>query len=263
MTQKTVVITGASSGLGAALAKLYAKDDARLFLCARRTDLLEHVADVCRETAREVECATVDVQCADQIRDWIEKIAASSQVDLLIVNSGKFGGNSSGDRLEAQASAMAVVNTNLSGAINTASAMAAPMQSNRTGRIAFVSSLAAIAPQADAPAYSASKAGVSAYGKALREFMLPFGVGVTVIHPGHIDTVQTDVQIGPLPGLVSPEAAAKKIKRGLSLGHSTISFPLWLRILIALENLLPWRVRAWINRFFRFTVVETTKPSRK
>jgi short-subunit dehydrogenase len=259
MIQKTVVITGASSGLGAALSKLYAKDDARLFLCARRAEMLEQVANVCRESAEVVECAVVDVRCADQLRDWIDNIVATAHIDLVIVNSGKFGGNSAGDELESQASALDVVDTNLGGAINTASAIIPSMQSNRAGRIAFISSLSAIAPQADAPAYSASKAGLSAYGKALREFLLPFGVGVTLIHPGHIDTPQTHVQNGPLPGLMSAEASAEKIKQGLSAGRSTISFPLWLRLLITLENLLPWRVQAWINRFFRFTVEGTSK----
>jgi short-subunit dehydrogenase len=259
MTQKTVVITGASSGLGAALAKLYAKDNARLFLCARRDGMLEEVAKVCRESALVVEYASVDVRCADQMRDWINNIVASEQVDLMIINSGKFSGNSTCDQLEPQVSALDVVDTNLAGGINAASAIIPSMQANRVGRIAFISSLAAMAPQADAPAYSASKAGLSAYGKALREFLLPFDVGVTVIHPGHIDTAQTHVQVGPLPGLISPHAAAKKIKKGLNAGRSTISFPVWLRLLVALEILLPWRIQAWINRFFRFTVDGTNK----
>lgn len=253
-TPNTVVITGASSGLGAALAKIYAKDGVRLFLCARRTNLLEQVAATCRASGAVVASATVDVRSPNQVRDWIANITSTAQVDLVIVNSGKFDGNPAKDRLETQETSMDVVTTNLAGAVNIASAIIPSLQAKRAGRIAFVSSLSALEPQADAPAYSASKAGLSAYGTALREYLLPFAVGVSVIHPGHIETAQTDIQFGPLPGLISPEAAALKIKRGLSWGRSTISFPIWLRVLIALENLLPWRARAWINRFFRFYV---------
>ena len=251
---KTVVITGASSGLGAALAQLYAKDGWQLFLCARRREMLEQVAGICRAAGSKVDCKAVDVQSGEQVSTWIAGIAAKTEVDLVIVNSGVFDGNPASDRLETPASAAAVIATNLAGAINTASAISPFLQKRRAGRIAFISSLAALIPQADAPAYSASKAGLSAYGKALREYLLPFGVGVSIIHLGHVDTAQTDVQIGPLPGLIPPQTAAAKIKRGLDRGRSEISFPAYLRVLIALENLLPWQVRARINRAFRFTV---------
>ncbi len=253
-TRKTVAITGASSGLGAALARLYAGDGARLFLCARRKELLEQVAINCRTLGASVDCATVDVRTPEQVEGWVAAITARAPVDLVIVNSGQFHGNPAPDQLESAASAADVVATNLSGAIATASAFSRVMQEQRSGRIALISSLAALAPQADAPAYSASKAGISTYGSALREYLAPFGVGVSIVQPGHIDTAQTSAQVGPLPGLMSPEIAAGKIKRGLDQSRAEMSFPAWLHMLIVLENMLPRQLRARINHWFRFTV---------
>ena len=253
-TAKMVAITGASSGLGAALAKEYAGDGVHLFLCARRTELLEQVADDCRTQGAKVACSGVDVTSLEEVDRWHDTITASAPVDLVIVNAGVFDGNPTADRLENAAGAANLIDVNLRGTIVTASAFARSMQGRGHGRLALVGSLAAYAPEADAPAYSASKAGVDAYGKALREYLRPHGVAVTIVPPGHIDSAQTRIQFGPLPGMISAERAAAKIKRALDRGRSHVVFPRWLFVLIALENFLPWRVRARINRWFRFTV---------
>ena len=148
----------------------------------------------------------------------------------------------------------ALIGTNLTGAIHTAHAAAAHMRARRRGHIALISSLAAKLPSADAPGYSASKAGLSAFGAALREDLAPDGIRVTLIHPGHVDTAQTDQQNGPLPLMIPPDDAARRIVAGLSGGKTDISFPplasLWVRTLAR----LPWRWRARLERANRFTV---------
>ena len=107
---------------------------------------------------------------------------------------------------------------------------------------------------ADAPAYSASKAGLIAYGEALREYLEPDGVQVSLINPGHIETAQVAAHLGALPLLLPAEAAAARIKRGLERGQEHIAFPRRLHWLIRAGRLLPWRLRAHLGRSQRFEV---------
>lgn len=251
---KTIAISGASSGLGAALAEKFAAPGVHLFICARRTDLLARVAEKCRQNGATVSYEHVDFQFPKLIDRWISQIDSDRPVDLMILNSGIFDGNTASDQLEPTEIITSILSTNLAGSIVAASAMATRMQARKHGRIALISSLAAFYPLADAPAYSASKAGLTAYGTALREYLLPYNVGLSLIHPGHLKTAQTEIQIGKLPAIMSAEHAAVKIAKALISGRSTVSFPRKLRLIIALNNLLPLKIRAVFNRPFRFVI---------
>ena len=87
------------------------------------------------------------------------------------------------------------------------------MRGRQQGHIALIASLAALHPLADAPAYSASKAGLAAYGAALREMLAAEGITLSIVYPGHIDTDQAAVQHGPLPLLLMPEEAAESSRK--------------------------------------------------
>ena len=103
--------------------------------------------------------------------------------------------------------------------------------------------MAALSPLADAPAYSASKAGLAAYATALRERLEPRGVTVSLVLPGHIKTAQTDDYPGSMPFLLSAADAAQRIRRGLDSRRDEIIFPRRLKMLIALGRFLPRRLR--------------------
>ncbi len=250
----SVVITGASAGLGASLAVAYAEPGRVLGIVARRSDALERVAALCRARGAEVVSGVLDVTEGAELEAWLRIFDAGHPLDLVIANAGLFGGIGADGLLEAEAEVAALLAVNLKAAIVTANVAATLMRARRRGRIALITSLAARHPLADAPAYSASKAGLSAYGEALREWLADSGVGVSVVLPGHIDTAQTALQKGVLPDLMSPESAARVIKRGLDRGRSTIAFPVHLLWLIRLGRCVPWRVRAWFGRSLRFTV---------
>jgi len=250
----TVAIAGASSGLGAALALEYAAPGRRLFICARRKKLLMNVAEVCRQRGAEVDIDVVDVRSELESIDWVMKIDKISSIDLLIVNSGKFGGNAANRVMESVSGATDTIVTNLVGAVHVTAAMVTQMRERGAGHIALVSSLAAYYPQADAAAYSASKAGLTAYGEALREFLAPEGILISLIHPGDIATAQTEGHRGWMPMIMSREYAAHLIKRGLEAKRANIDFPFILRFLIWLNRFLPWQLRAVTNRPFRFHV---------
>src|SRR5262249_50095998 len=130
------------------------------------------------------------------------------------------------------------------------------MRARQRGRVAIVGSLAALHPLADAPAYSASKAGVMAYGEALREWLAPDHIAVSLIYPGHIKTAQVEHHVGALPRIVSPETAARIIKRGLDRGRASIAFPKALLWLIRAGRFVPWRMRALLGAGTRFYVAK-------
>lgn len=250
----TVVITGASAGLGEALALLYADRDRTLGLLGRNCGRLEAVAARCREKGARVVLGTPDVTDQLALEQWMRTFDAENPMDLLIVNAGAFTGNGAAGAQETVGDITWMLRTNLEGAALTIAAALPMMRARRNGRIAIVGSLAALQPLADAPAYSASKAGLMSYGEALREWLLPDNVAVSLIYPGHIRTAQVAHHVGPLPLIVSAEVAALTIKRGLDRGRSFIAFPRRLLWLIRAGRLSPWPLRARLGGGFRFYV---------
>lgn len=248
-----VVITGASAGLGEALALAYAAPGVRLGLVARNAERLSAVAQACRAKGADVETGALDLTASGTFKTWLAAFQAARPVDLVIANAGAFAGHRK-DSFETLDDAIALQRINVEAVFATVDAALPAMRARRAGRIALVSSLAALQPLADAPAYSASKAAVASYGEALREYLIDHGVAVTVVFPGHIKTQQTAVQVGEMPLLLSPEEAARRIKRGLDAGRASITFPWPMLWLIWGGRILHWRLRALAGRSFRFHV---------
>jgi short-subunit dehydrogenase len=258
--RQSVVITGASKGLGEALARLYADPGRTLGLIGRDRHRLEAVAARCRNQGAQVVIAALDVKDGAGLARWFKAFDAEHPVHLLIVNAGMFTGH--GKFVPETVQEMTeLLRTNLEGAALTISAAVPMMRSRQSGRIAIVGSLAALHPLADAPAYSASKAGVMAYGEALREWLAPDHVAVSLIYPGHIKTAQVEHHVGALPLMVSAETAARIVKRGLDRGRTAIAFPKALLWLIRAGRFLPWRVRAMLGRGNRFYVAKPERAS--
>jgi short-subunit dehydrogenase len=253
---RTVVITGASAGLGEALALIYAGTGRTLGLLGRNCGRLEAAADRCRAKGARVVVGSLDVTDRAALEAWIAAFDAAHPIDLLIVNAGVFAGNGPAGAAETADEIGWLLRTNLEGAALTIAAALPMLRARKSGRIAIVGSLAALQPLADAPAYSASKAGLMSYGEALREWLLADNVAVSLIYPGHIATAQVARHVGALPLIVSAETAALRIKRGLDRGRSFIAFPLPLLWLIRAGRLVPWRLRARLGSGMRFHVAK-------
>lgn len=251
---RNVVITGASAGLGQALALLYAEHGRTLGLLGRNQERLAAVAAECRAKGADVVLGTPDVTNFQALAGWMQNFATEHPIDLLIVNAGAFTGNGPDSGLETLEQMSLMLRTNLEGGTNTIAAALPQMRARRSGRIAVVGSLAALHPLADAPAYSASKVGLMGYGEALREWLLPDNVAVSLIYPGHIRTAQVAQHVGALPLIMSAEQAAAIIKGGLDRGLSFIAFPKRLLWLIRAGRLVPWRLRALLGTGTRFHV---------
>lgn len=250
----SIVITGASAGLGAALARAYASPGVRLGLIGRSENRLATIAEQCRAAGAQVEILVTDVTDLARMTSELEAWDRSRPIDLAIVNAGVFNGHGADGRMETMAEIEPQVHTNLLGLMTTVNAVLPQMRKRGGGTIALIGSLAALQPLADAPAYSASKAGAMAYGEALQEYLIGEHINVACVYPGHIDTAQVKDHVGALPFLLSPEAAARIIKRGLDGGRTVIAFPWQLLWLIRLGRLLPWQARAKFGGGFRFFV---------
>ena len=254
MIRRTILLTGASRGLGAALARLYADDDVHLILAARSVKGLETVAAQCVEAGATITPLALDLASPDSINDGLTRLADLPTPDLVIANAGIFGGKDISGALEPVDMQRVQIDTNLTGTIHLVDAVARRMMDKGSGQIALLSSLAALQPQADSPAYSASKAGLAAYGEALGAYLADKGIFVSTICPGHIKTDQTAVHVGALPGLIEPEDAARMIRRGLERRKRRIIFPRSIHWLILLERLLPWRWQLKANAPYRYAV---------
>ena len=223
---QTVVITGASSGLGEALALAYATSGRTLLLIARNEDRLSAVAQRCRDQGASVETAVSDTTDAATIATVVTGFDAKSPIDLLIANAGIYLAHGPNGQMESTADIATQVSTNLIGTANVVHPTVQLMRARKRGHIAIVSSLAALQPLADAPGYSASKAGLLSYGEALQEFLIPDKIRVSMVYPGHIETAQVLGHVGNLPHIMKPTDAAARIKRGLDAGRTTIALSL-------------------------------------
>ncbi len=218
-----ILITGASSGIGAALASAYAASGVSLVLGGRDRGRLASIEAACRTAGAEVETATIDVVDAVALRRWIEAADDRAPLDLVIANAGISAGTGTDGESEAQA--RAIFATNVDGVANTVWPALQRMERRAQGQIALMSSLAAFRGFPGAPAYCASKAAVRVWGEGLRGEYRPKGVAVTVICPGYVESPMTAVNEFPMPFLMSAERAARIVKRGLARDRARIAFP--------------------------------------
>ena len=220
---ESILITGASSGIGTALAEAFAGKGVRLVLGGRSEARLATVSHTCRARGAEVEATALDVTERAAVAEWIAAADRRHPLDLAIANAGVSGGTLKGTETEDQARRIFAVN--IDGVLNTVFPILPLMLGRKRGQIGIMSSLAGYRGFPGAPAYGASKAAVRVWGEALRGELRPSGVGVSVIMPGFIRTPMTDVNDFPMPFLMPVERAARIVRRGLEADKARIAFP--------------------------------------
>jgi short-subunit dehydrogenase len=234
---RSILITGASSGLGAALARHYAAAGMRLVLTGRNASRLAAIADTCRNAGADAEAAAVDVVDREAMAALIAAADRAMPLDLVIANAGVSAGTLGGP--ESADQVRRIIAVNVDGVVNTVQPAIEAMRPRRRGQIAIMSSLAAWRGFPGAPAYCGSKAAVKIWGEALRGNLHPDGIGVSVICPGYVETAMTASNDFWMPMLMSAEKAARIIARGLARNRARIAFPWPLYAAVALIGLLP------------------------
>ncbi len=251
---RTIVITGASSGIGAALALHYADQRPHLALLGRDAGRLERISAQCRTRGATVETAVLDVREREKVKAWIAEFDARTPIDMLIANAGVMEGTPPGGDIEPPDAAYHLMETNVLGVLNVVQPLALLLMQRGRGQIAIVSSIAAFTPLADSPSYCASKAAVLSYGLSLRALLAPRDIKINVVCPGYIETPMMLRERGPKPFKMTAERAAEIIARGLERDRATIMFPFFFAWVTWLSGLLPDGLRRWTSRSFRFTV---------
>jgi NAD(P)-dependent dehydrogenase (short-subunit alcohol dehydrogenase family) len=236
---RSIVITGASAGLGRALALAYAQPGMTLGIVGRNTAEVDVTATACRARGATVHTGTIDVRDASSIAAWLTDFDTRHPIDLLIANAGVASTIADASDWEGLERTARVIDTNLYGALHTVLPVVDRMRARKRGRIAMVSSIAALRGMAISPAYCASKAAIKAYGDSVRPLLARDGVGVTVILPGFVKTAMSDVFPGDKPFLWSAERSAAYIRRRLDAGRNEIAFPGLLAFGMRLLPLLP------------------------
>jgi short-subunit dehydrogenase len=239
---RSVLVTGATSGIGRALALVFAGPGVHLILVGRDAARLDAVAALARARGATVNAAQVDVRDRAAMAAFITQADAATPIDLAIANAGITSGLAPDEFRETPEAVRAVLATNLVGVFNTVEPCIEPMAARGIGQIAFIGSIGAIRPLSSAPAYSAMKAGVHAYAEALRGRLEPRGVGVSLAIVGFVKTPLNDSISAPKPFEVSGERAAAIIRRGLERNRATIGFPWPLYTIARLSRLLPPRL---------------------
>jgi short-subunit dehydrogenase len=244
---KVVMITGASSGIGRALAVDLGKRGARLGLLARRKDLLDQIVAEIESHGAKALALPASVQDAAAVGAAAAHLRAEfGSIDVLVANAG-IGGTGDPSKLKARDYAE-VIEVNTIGAANCVAAVVPDMVARGSGHLVAISSLAAYRGLPKSAAYCASKAAVSAFFESLRLDLRPRKIDVTIIHPGFIKTPLTAGRQAEMPFLMELDDAVAKIVWAIETRRKSYAFPWQLASLVRLGMIMPNSVYDLISK---------------
>ena len=234
MNKKTIWITGASSGIGEASARKFAKEGWKVIISARRVELLEKLS-----TDENIFSYPLDVTDSVKAKEVFKKIIEDhGQVDLCIFSSGTYERKSEKE-LDVQ-NIRHVIEVNFLGVINCVSAVEKYYKDKNNGHIAIISSPVGYRGLPKSSGYTPSKAALNNFTQGIYFDFKKFNVKVSLITPGFIKTALTDKNEFKMPFLKSTDYAAEEIYNGLVKKNSfEIIFPLPIKIIYKLIQILP------------------------
>jgi short-subunit dehydrogenase len=240
-----VVITGASSGIGEALAIECAKRGDRLFLCGRNAQRLENTAEKCRALGAATDAETIDVTDSEAVAQWLTQCENKAPIERVFANAGVSTGEETSDNVRRTFA------TNVGGVVNTvlpAIEIFRNGQERTTKQIVITSSIAGYGPLKACPSYSATKSCVKTWGLALRGMLAPEGIAVSVICPGFIRSRITDANTCPMPFFMEADKAASIILKRADKNKGMISFPWPMRLSTWFLSIMPQFLNELINK---------------
>ncbi len=234
----TLLITGASSGIGRALAFEYAGGGARVALAARRADELEVTLEGVRHRGGSGLCIPLDVTDAAAVREAVERADRDlGGLDMVIANAG-FGATQHASRVRWEEIAP-MIRTNVDGAMATLLAAVPIMMARSSGHLVGISSLAGRRALPESAAYCATKAALSTFLESLRIDLHRAGIRVTDVQPGFVATAAAQREKHPTPFSWPADKAARVIAKRLERAPRIVAFPWPLRLLTRFGQVLP------------------------
>lgn len=237
--KQTIFLTGASSGIGEALAIALAKKGAIIGLVARRKELLEKLKKECEKVGGTARAYACDVTDEDAVlaaaTDFLHEF---EHVDILIANAG-IGGNNAETRALQPLAVKKVIDINLLGAVNAVHAVLPQMLKRGSGHLVAISSLAGYRGLPKSAAYSASKAGLTAFFESVRLDTKHQGIDVTIIHPGFIKTPLTAGRESKMPFLMELDDAIPLFIKAIERKRKFAAFPWQLAKVVQAGKFMP------------------------
>tara|TARA_B100001105_G_scaffold220043_1_gene187239 strand:+ start:301 stop:1053 length:753 start_codon:yes stop_codon:yes gene_type:complete len=243
-TFSSIVLTGASSGIGEAVALDYAAPGVALALTGRDAGRLETVAAACRAKGATVVADTIDVTDRERFLPWLTAFDEAHPVDLVLANAG-VSIDKDNSSLDDFSIIRKTLDININGVLNTVEPLLHPMMARKRGQIGIVSSLAGFIGLPYSASYNASKAAVRVWGESIRYVLKKDGIGVSVICPGFVVSRITTEAPFPMPFMMSAARASKIIRDGLAANKPRIAFPIGTKAGVWLGSVLPgsWTAR--------------------
>ncbi|MBM4279452.1 MAG: SDR family NAD(P)-dependent oxidoreductase [Deltaproteobacteria bacterium] len=242
------LLTGASSGIGAALARELCRRGAHVWLGARRADRLATLVDELRAAGGVAHAVTLDVadaaSCARIVTGLDDDCGG---FDVVIANAGTGGRTTDLWKMQVD-DAAELVATNLTGALATLLPLLPRMRGRGRGHVVGISSQAADIKQPQGAVYGATKAGLSYFLDSVAPELAEHGIATTIVHPGFVKSEMTAKNKFPMPFLVETDAAARRIADAIEARQRWLRFPWQIAVAITVASWIPGSVRASITR---------------
>ena len=243
---KTLLITGASSGIGKALAIAYAAPGNTLLLTGRNATRLEKTAQQCQNSGARVRQGLIDVTDKTAMHNWIADQDESTKIDIVIANAGCSSTQIEDSYTMEHDIESAMAHVHFQGTLNTIHPILPRMLKRGSGQIAIMSSMNAFFPLARSKIYGSQKAALYYYGLSSRAGYSQQNIKFNVICPGWVDSALTQLNTFPMPWKMPVDKAALIIKKGLEKNKSVIAFPWQLNCLRHAYHFLPMSIKQLI-----------------
>ena len=238
-----ILITGASSGIGAEFARQYATNENELFLLARRGEKLLQLQNELLNKCKNISLIVVDVRDFKLLQEKLNDIGT---MDLIILNAGISLGHTHTD-IPTIEEFKNLYDVNVLSQHAVLEVLLPKMQEQRSGKIVFISSLSSLFTMPTAKVYASSKRALNAYAEGIRYKYTPDGIKVITILPGFIKSELTDKNDFKMPFLLETDEAVGRMKSAIERGREFYAFPFRFFIIILIIKILPIKILTKFN----------------
>ncbi|MEN4053722.1 MULTISPECIES: SDR family NAD(P)-dependent oxidoreductase [Sulfurimonas] len=240
-----ILITGASSGLGAEFARQYASSENELYLLARREEKLLQLKNELFDKCKKIRLIVVDVRDFELLQNKLHEIEA---LDMVILNAGISLGHSHTE-MPTIAEFKNLYDVNVLSQHAVLEVLLPKMQAQKSGKVIFISSLSSLFTMPSAKVYASSKRALNAYAEGIRYKYASYGIKVVTILPGFIKSELTDKNDFNMPFLLETDEGVRRMKQAIDRGRELYAFPLRFYLIIRILSWLPSALRQRIVNY--------------